>query len=276
MTETVFLLKVLLPFAYCFTTVCYFLDFFRSENGANWFSKTKRYALLATATLHLIYLAALTIHNAVPPVASLFQVMTMIAFTLTVTYLFIEFSTQITGTGSFVLSVAALFQLVSSFLISESFAASAATESAVLQLHIITALLGYSAIAVAGIYSLLYLLLFRQIQSNQYGIFFERLPGLEVFESMSYKAVVLGFVSLTLAFIAGALGVPKSVMFSFSDPKLIGLIAVWAIYGAGMLWRKQLGLYGKRMAVMLISGFLFAFLSMTALNFFSSRFHTAY
>jgi ABC-type uncharacterized transport system permease subunit len=90
---------------------------------------------------------------------------------------------------------------------------------------------------------------------------------------MSYSAVMFGFFFLTVAFVAGAVWIPRTNI-SVIDFKLIGTIIVWAVYGVGLLFQKRLALQGKRMAVMLISGFLFAFLSMTVLNFFSSRFHS--
>ncbi len=270
MDASLYIFSIAVPLAYLGATGAYCADFFWKFE---WATSIKRPALFLTAILHLVYLHLLIAQNGYPPIASVFQLMTTIAFTLLVTYLFIELSTGVIETGFFVLSVALLFQITSSWFIEDVGEASENLKHPILSLHVVSALLGYSAIAIAGIYSLLYLMLLKQIQTNRYGLLFERLPNLELFEKMSYNAVLFGFFFLTVAFIAGAIWIPKTTI-SLVDFKLIGTIVVWAIYGIGLLFRERLALQGKRMAVMLISGFLFAFLSMTALNLFSSRFHS--
>jgi ABC-type uncharacterized transport system permease subunit len=270
MDVSVYIFSLALPLVYAGATVAYGADLFWKFR---WATVAKRPLLFFTTLLHLVYLSVLVAENGYLPIASVFELMSVIAFTLLVTYTFIELSTGILETGFFVLSVALLFQLVSSWFIEEVGAVRDTLRNPILSVHIISALLGYSAIAIAGIYSLLYLLLLKQIQSNRFGILFERLPSLELFEKMSYSAVMFGFFFLTVAFVAGAVWIPRTNI-SVIDFKLIGTIIVWAVYGVGLLFQKRLALQGKRMAVMLISGFLFAFLSMTVLNFFSSRFHS--
>ena len=260
-----------LPISYLAATAAYSLNFFSTTAS---FKQLTRPALLAVTLLHCAYLLVMTFHQTFPPIASLHQIMSMIAFTLLTTYLFIELTTDEVSTGAFVLFAAFLFQLCSSAFIAETHTLDTSFKNPILATHILAALLGYSAIAVAGVYSLLYIMMLRQIQTNKFGTLFERLPNLETLETMSLRAVGFGFTFLTVAFISGAAWIPQSDgRFTFGDPKLIGLTMVWVIYGASLLLRQRLGLQGKRMAVTLAAGFLFSFLSMTAMNFFSSRFH---
>ncbi|MCS6988515.1 MAG: cytochrome c biogenesis protein [Chloroherpetonaceae bacterium] len=270
MDVTLRIFSLATPLAYIGATTAYGADFFWKME---WASAMKRPLLFLTAIVHLVYLHLLVAQSGYPPIASVFQLMSTIAFTLLVAYVFIELSTGVTETGFFALSVALTFQLVSSWFIEDAPPSNENLKNPILALHVVSALLGYGAMAIAGVYSLLYLMLLKQIQTNQFGILFERLPNLELFEKMSYNAVLFGFFFLTVAFVAGAIWIPNSNI-SLVDFKLIGTIVVWAVYGAGLLFRNRLALRGKRMAVMLISGFLFAFLSMTVLNFFSSRFHS--
>jgi ABC-type transport system involved in cytochrome c biogenesis permease subunit len=271
MENIIYIFSALLPLCYLVATGFYAAEFF---NPSAQLKSLKRNALYFTAAAHFVYLSLLTVQNGFPPIASVFQLMTTIAFTLVLTYLFIELSTGESSTGSFVLAAALAFQSLSSVLISETVSPDASLKNPVLQLHIISAILGYGAIAIAGVYSLLYIVMLRQIQTNKFGTVFERLPNLETLETMSIRAVGFGFTFLTIAFLSGAAWIPQSGgRFTFGDAKLIGLIMVWAIYGASLLLRQRLGWQGKRMAVMLTIGFLFSFLSMTVMNFFSSRFH---
>lgn len=271
MTETEFALNLLLPLLYLAVLGLYAADFFNSTPRLQ---QSKRYVLYLTVGLHFLYLALQTFLHRSLPIAGLYQAMSTIALTLTVAYLFIEFSTQESSTGAFVLGVAFLFQMLSSLLVSVSISVEARVSSPMLAMHILAALLGYSAISIAGVYGVLYIALFRQIQMNRFGMLFERLPNLETLEKMSLYAVRFGFVFLSLAFIMGALWIPESQgRFRFGDAKLLGLIVVWLVYGISLLLRARLGWQGKRMAMMLALSFLFSFLAITALNFFSPRFH---
>lgn len=264
-------MNLLVPLLYLLAVILYAVAFLQSETKVE---RAKRYALYLAAGVHLLYLCLLAWAHQSLPILSVYQVMSTIALTLIVTYLFIELATGESSTGAFVVSVALVFQALSSMFVSVAVPVETSVTSPVLALHIIAALLGYSAISIAGIYGLLYMALLRQIQTNRFGTLFERLPNLETLEKMSLYAVRFGFFFLTLAFIMGALWIPESQgRFSFKDAKLLGLIVVWLIYGINILLRERLGWQGKRTAVMLALSFLFSFLAITALNFFSPRFH---
>lgn len=272
MIESIFIINFFLPLLYLLAAMLYIADFFKRDLVS---ARLKRYALLFAASAHFIYLFLLTLFHRAPPIANVYQLMTTVALTLVVVYLFIEISTGESSTGGFMTLAALVFQTISSLFMLSLPASTSVGASALLSFHIIAAILGYSAIATAGVHSLLYILLFRQIQVNRFGAFFERLPNLETLETMSLRAVLFGFIFLSLAFIAGVLWIPESQgRFSFADAKLIGLIMVWLIYGISLLLRERLGWQGKRMAVLLALGFLFSFLSITALNLFSPRFHS--
>ncbi|MDX2129151.1 MAG: cytochrome c biogenesis protein CcsA [Chloroherpetonaceae bacterium] len=277
MTNTVlYLFNLFLPTLYLGVFLLYLFLFLRPDSEKRIFNFSLAKAGLFTLIVaHLIYSTLLTHKNGLPPIASTFQVMSLIALTLTITYALIETTSNIQQTGAFVLGVSLVFQIISSSLLDNQLSPDPALKNVLMQFHIINALLGYGAIAIAGIYSILYLLLLKQIQSNQYGLLFDRLPNLEIMERLSYTSVFFGFIFLTFAFAGGAWMIIQNQekLSFFSDPKLIGTILVWGFYGAGLLFRKRFRLQGKKMALLLIFGFLFAFLSMTVLNLFSAKFH---
>lgn len=272
MFESIVIINFCLPLLYLVAFVLYITEFFKNDFAL---LRAKRYALAAVSVIHFMYLGLLTFFYGSLPIANVYQLMTTVAFTLVVVYLFIELSTGESSTGSFMLLAVLTFQSISSLFLFSASPAALSVSSPLLSLHIITAILGYSAVAIAGVYSSLYMVLLRQIQANRFGTLFDRLPNLETLEKMSLHAVRFGFIFLSFAFIAGVLWIPSSQgRFHFTDAKLIGLIMVWLIYGISLLLRERLGWQGQRMAVLLTLGFLFSFLSMTVLNLFSPRFHS--
>ncbi|MBC8043031.1 MAG: cytochrome c biogenesis protein CcsA, partial [Rhizobacter sp.] len=173
MTVILHIFTFLVPLFYFASAMLYAATFFGNVEDAKTF---RRPALATAVTLHLIYLALHTALTGRLPIANVYEITTLIAFTLALVYLFIEWRTGVGETGFFVITVAFLFQVYSSLFIAAESAAPAALLAPVLQLHIVAALLGYSAITIAGIYSLLYILLQRDIESNRFSVLFERLP----------------------------------------------------------------------------------------------------
>jgi len=267
-----FSLSLLVLVLYLVTAALYLHHFF---TNTPWSLKIKRPLLISTFLSHLIFVGVHTAINGYIPIASLYQIMTMIALTLLFVYLIIEFRTEAHETGGFVISLAALFQVISTLYFSNVEYINPAIKNWVIELHIFMAFLGYSAIFIAGIYGMLYLVLYRQIQSNHFGLLYERLPNLEIMEKMSYTSVIHGFFFLTLAIIAGVSQTPRSILTLrvFHDPNLLGVLLIWLSYGIGLLVKFKLGWNGKRMAILFVASCILTFFSITFFNLFSPRFH---
>ena len=89
---------------YLSTTFLYGAHFFKDSE----FAKTYKQPLLALTVLtHVVYLGLLTSLEGYKISYSTVNLMTMVALTLTITYLFIEFTTKSDKTGFFVIAFAA-------------------------------------------------------------------------------------------------------------------------------------------------------------------------
>ncbi len=94
---------------------------------------------------------------------------------------------------------------------------------------------------------------------------------------MSFLATAIAFVFLTIAIAVGLIWLPRAFPgFSYVDPKLVGTLLIWLVYGVGLVARRLAGWYGKRIVILSILGFGFALLSMTVINIFFSTFHKFY
>ena len=266
--------NILLPNLYILTFEVYFYDFVK---GKKRFTRSKRILLFFTLLLHFLYLLVRTIHFDHPPITNVFEIFTVLAFSISFSYLILELATDIRGTGPFIIIISMIFQIISSFFIQDLTDVKDVLRSNLLGLHVFSALIGYSGITVSAVYGLLYLILYKKIKLNKFGLIFNRLPSLEVLETLSFYSAVIGFILLTIASTIGVIWLPKAFPnFSYTDPKLIGTSIVWLLYGLGIL-SKVFGKWrGKKVVLLSIAGFVIAILSTMLTNFLAQSFHSFY
>ncbi|MGA9119006.1 MAG: cytochrome c biogenesis protein CcsA [Bacteroidota bacterium] len=265
-------LGLVLPVFYAAVVVLYGISFFRLSQLANRLQAPVLFSLLL---LHVLYLVLRVVAFDHPPITNVFEVMTLLAATITFAYKYIEWRTGTRSTGFFILLLALIFQTVSSLFIRNVEQIPEYLHSRVLGFHVASALLGYAAISLSAVYGLLYLLLYHEIKSTRFGLIYNRLPNLEMLEIMSHKAEVFGFASLTVAIGIGVLWLPRVFKdYSYLDPKLIGTMGIWALYAVALLAKRKLGLQGRKMMVLSLIAFGCVFLSMTVINFSLSGFHS--
>lgn len=265
------ILNIFLPVFYSVTVFLYGVAFFK---GTKYAETYKRFFLIITLISHTVYLILRTIEFNHPPITNVFELFSVIAFSLSVAYLYIENKTKVYSTGFFILSASLIFQLLSTIFIKDLINVPEVLRSNLLGFHVVSALLGFSAITISAIYGFLYLMLYHEIKSNQLGIIYQRLPNLEILEEMNLTATFFGFVLLTIAIVIGFIWLPMAFeKFSFYDPKLIGTIFIWILYGVGLTANRFAHWRGKKIMWLSILGFIVSFLSMTVINMFFSEFH---
>jgi ABC-type transport system involved in cytochrome c biogenesis permease subunit len=265
---------VVMPILYGLLVCVYALSFFRSDSVVG---RMKAPALVLTILLHLVYIGLRTAAFDHPPITTVFEIMTILAASISIAYAYIEFRTKASNTGFFILLLALIFQTVSSLYIKDLVEIAPILRNRLLGFHVSTALLGYTAISLSAVYGFLYLMLYREIKSSSFGLIYTRLPNLEMLEKMSSKAEIFGFVMLTVAISIGLIWLPRAFEdFSYLDPKLIGTLAVWILYAISLTAKRTLGWQGRKMMIVSLIAFGFVFLSMTVINLYLSGFHSFY
>ncbi len=261
----------LLPALYFVTVWAYAKAFFSDSLSAK---KIKTPLFLSTVGIHCCYLLARTLFFNHPPITNIYEIMTMMSFSIAATYLVIEFWTKVKGTGYFILILAFIFQFLSTIFIHDMEAVKPVLRNNLLGLHVSSALLGYAAIAISAVYGFLYLMLYHHIKSSRFGVIYTKLPDLEALERMSMVAITFGFALLTIAIAVGMVWLPRAfTSFSYADPKLIGTIGIWVLYGVGLGAKKTIGWQGRKIMVLSIVGFVISFFSLTIVNIYFSGFH---
>ncbi|MEW6511005.1 MAG: cytochrome c biogenesis protein CcsA [Bacteroidota bacterium] len=274
MHSAVNIMVPLLPALYAVLVVLYGLSFFGNFPSID---RMKSPALIGTVALHLLYLVFRTTAFDHPPITTVFEIMSLLALSIAIGYTYIELRTRATNTGFFILLIALAFQTVSSLFIKDLTDIPEYLHSLVLGFHVSAALLGYTAISLSAAYGFLYLMLYHEIKSSRFGRIYNRLPNLEMLETMSHKAEVFGFLTLSVAIVIGLLWLPRVFSeFSYWDPKLVGSLAIWILYAVGLAAKHRLGWQGRKTMIISLVAFGFVFLSMTVINLYMSGFHSFY
>jgi len=256
---------------YLITFVSYLYDFF-AEN--KYIQKIKRVALFITLLFHAIYLVERTFYLGHLPIVTQYEIFSLIAFSIGFTYFLLELLTDIRGTGLFILVFAIIFQVKSSFFIKDVYVVNSILQNYKLGFHVITAILGFSAISISSAYSLMYLLLYKNLKSNNFALLFNRLPNLEILEKLTLYSIIIGFILLSISILFGFVWLPSAFPeFSYFDAKIISTVMVAIIYGLAIFLNTKRIVVGKRFAKFSIYGFIFSILSLMFTGMLLNSFH---
>jgi ABC-type uncharacterized transport system permease subunit len=230
--------------------------------------------LLTTAVLvNLVFFTTFTTHFGHIPMVTAQQVLGNVGFAMAATYLWVQGRTRTPYSGPFVLSLVVLCQLVSLMHPRLDDAVPEVLNSFMFSVHVANAVLGYSALGLAGVYGLIYLVLYKEMRFKRFGLVFRRLPPLSVLDQMNYYAAIIGFGFLTVAITTGAAWATHVFREELFDPKLtVGLIT-WIFYGATVIGRRFYSWRGPRLAYSSSVGFAALLVSMFTVNFFFTKYH---
>jgi len=238
------------------------------EYGGAFFLRAKTHArswsLVAVIACHLAFLVFRGIALARVPMVSVGEILSLLALSTAAVYCVTELAGGDRRAGMFVLLLAFLFQYTSSTLVSGAAPSPAAAgQSNWARLHVVPAVLAYTALAFAAVYGLLHLVAQRDLKRHHFGVLFDRLPPLELLGKMTWHALIVGFVLMTVCMVTGAVvfgrlgGAPGA---GGMDPKvaskiLIGSVA-WLICCLAVVGRWVGKWSDRRLSGIAVAGFL--------------------
>jgi ABC-type uncharacterized transport system permease subunit len=252
-------LNPLVAFAFALAAGAYFLEFLR---GPGQRLPAARFLLAGALGLALLRFGIFLQVLGRPPLAGPGEAFTTIALSVAVVYALLEFLHGEHSTGFLLLLVAAGFQTIGVI------APAAGTEVNVLLkmpwfgVHVLTAILGYTAFAVGAVYATLFLLLYGDLKRRRFGFVYERVPSLEVLSGMAIRTAALGFGFLTLAIVVGGFGWVRELDHSMlEDPKVMSSLLVWVVYGIALGLHRFTGWRGIRSIGITLAAFVLMVLS---------------
>jgi len=233
------------------------------DYGATFFLRTRTHGrnpwMAAVVGVHLALLAARGWHEGHPPLAGTREILSVLALALAAVYAWVEMANRDRRTGVFVLLLAFLFQYTSSILLAGREAEVPAAAGGVwLRLHVVPALVAYTAMALAGVYGLLYLAADRSLRRQRFGVLFDRLPPLDRLGPMTWHALLTGFVSMTLAIaVTPLLFISEgNEMTAKVIAKIVTGSAAWVVCAAAVLGRWLGRWHAGRISAVAVAGAL--------------------
>jgi ABC-type uncharacterized transport system permease subunit len=180
-------------------------------------------------------------------------------------YLFLHRLYRLPALGAFVTPVAVVLLVPTLFGTPDHpEVAPEIVRSAVVAVHVFSVSLGLALFGIASGVGVMYLLQEREVKGKHFGALFPRLPSLDVLDRLGQRLVRVGFVSFTIALLAGTI-MAAQVWKTPWDPQQVIWIAVWALYGL-MVQLRHSGWHGRRYAVLTLVGFAVVLGSMVSLK----------
>lgn len=147
-----------------------------------------------------------------------------------------------------------------------------ALQSTWLWTHVFAATTGFSCVLFAAALGFLFLL-----KEKQTDVGYERLPGLQRLDELSYRFISGGFVFLGLMMVSGALW-SNQVKGSYWnwDPVEVWSLISWLVYGIYLHLRITMGWRNRRLAIYSLVAVGLMIISYWGIPFLSSNFHTGF
>jgi HemX protein len=218
------------------------------------------------------------------PVGDATSAISMFVWLLAVAYLYTEVTTDERAMGVFILPLLVALQTIPA-LIPNAEPHSPVLRGPLFGIHVSSLLLAYASFALACVIGITYVLLFKEIKAKHLGFFYARIPSLQVLDKMNQRAIIFGWIFLTVGLLAGvafavqartlpgSAGVPQFQAMSFADPKIIVALVCWAVYSFELFAARRIGWAGRRAAYLSALGFAIVLLNFVPVSYFFTKSH---
>lgn len=243
---------------------------------------------LATATLaaaalaHTFVIGMRTVQVGSAPFAGTAAAISAFVWLLALAYLYTEVTSDERSMGLFIVVLLVLLQLIPVLNKPMVEAPSTVLRSPLFVVHVSAMLFAYASFGLACVIGITYVLLFDEIKKKQLGIFYKRLPSLQVLDRMNMRAVSIGWSFITAGILIGGAWAmtnavqtaadPRLRAMSIVDPKIMVALLCWGIYSFHLLSRR-IGWSAKRSAWLSAIGFAIVLLNFIPVGFFLTRSH---
>lgn len=199
---------------------------------------------------------------------------------LALSYLYVELTTDERAMGVFVTPLMVMLYIIPALDPSVS-PRPPVLQSSFFTFHVLSVLFAYASFALAFVLGVTYVLLFKEIKAKHLGVFYARLPSLQVLDLMNGRVVTVGWIFLTLGLASGVAWAtqvqgsadPRVQAMSIADPKILVALLSWAIYSFALLARRAIGWSGRRAAWLSAVAFVIVLLNFVPVGYFLTKSH---
>ena len=244
--------------------------------------RTATTLLIFAALAHTFVIGMLTMDVGHVPVAGATSAISTFVWLLALAYLYIELTTDERAMGVFILPLLVSLQAIPALRPGVEDLAPV-LQGPLFGVHVSSLLFAYASFALACVIGVTYVLLFKEIKAKHLGLFYARLPSLQVLDRMNHVAIVVGWVFLTIGIIVGAIwaaqaqggyaGDPRVQAMSLKDPKIIVALVCWLVYSFELFAARRIGWGGRRAAYLSTLGFVIVLLNFVPISYFFTQSH---
>jgi len=239
--------------------------------------------LLLAVLSHTFVIGMQTMEVRHVPFASRSHAISTFVWLLALSYIYLEVTTDERAMGVFILPIAVGLQMIPAFSPGIE-NADPVLDSPWFWVHLLSMMFSYATFALAGMLGLTYMLQFKEIKKKHLGYFYARLPSLHVLDAMNSRAVVVGWLFLTIGVVVGVVwtaqaralapGNSNLQAMSLNDPKILIALLTWAVYAFEVFARSTMGWTGRRAAWLSAVGFIIVLLNFLPVSYFVTTSHT--
>jgi ABC-type uncharacterized transport system permease subunit len=239
--------------------------------------------LLLAAVTHTFVIGMQTMEVRHVPIANPSRAISSFVWMLTLSYLYLELTTDERAMGVFILPIVIGLQVIP-VLYPGMESPDPVLDSPWFWVHVASLLFAYASFALAGMLGVTYMLQFKEIKKKHLGYFYERLPSLQVLDVMNSRAVAIGWLCLTIGLAVGVMWMSQAraaspensnlQAMSLDDPKIFIATLTWVVYSFAVLARRTLGWSGRRAAWVSGVGFAIVLLNFLPVSYFVTTSHT--
>ena len=239
--------------------------------------------LVAAALSHTFVIGMQTMEVGHVPVAGATSAISTFVWLLALSYLYVEMTTDERAMGVFILPLLVALQAIPAFRPGIEDRA-AVLRGPLFGVHVSSLLFAYASFALACVIGITYVLLFKEIKAKHLGFFYARLPSLQVLDNMNQRAIVIGWIFLTIGIIVGVVWAaqarggygatdPRVQAMSLLDPKIFVALVCWFVYSFELFAARRIGWGGRRAAYLSALGFAIVLLNFVPISYFLTTSH---
>ena len=238
--------------------------------------------LIAAALAHTFVIGMQTMEAGHVPLGGATSAISTFVWLLALAYLYTEMTTDERAMGVFILPLLVALQAIPAVIPGVEERA-AVLQGPLFGVHVLSLLFAYASFALACVIGITYVLLFKEIKAKHLGFFYARLPSLQILDRMNQRAIVIGWVFLTIGMIVGAVwalqargyaaGDPRVQAMSLQDPKIFVALVCWFVYSFELFAARRIGWGGRRAAYLSALGFAIVLLNFVPISYFLTKSH---
>src|SRR5258708_3604567 len=239
--------------------------------------------LVAGALAHTFVIGMQTMKVGQVPVGGATAAISTFVWLLALSYLYIEMTTDERAMGVFILLLLVALQAIPALRPAPEDHA-AVLQGPLFGLHVSSLLFAYASFALACVIGITYVLLFKEIKAKHLGFFYARLPSLQVLDGMNQRAIVIGWIFLTVGMVVGAIWAaqaqggsgaadPRVQAMHLQDPKIFVALVCWMVYSFELFAARRIGWGGRRAAYLSALGFAIVLLNFVPVSYFFTSSH---